>query len=273
MRKMVKKNNPTDDLRISIVSAKTKRKTNIILVVIIGLYIISSIQTESFITYIDSQFFYNVGKMFVQLFPPHWIYAKVVFPQLLETIRMAFIATTIAAIFSIPLSLLAANNLGKNKIVYNGMKIFLNIMRTIPEIVLAVIFVGLFGIGVFSGIVALIIFSLGILAKLMSETIEAIDMNPLEAMKASGGNSLQTIWMAVVPQVLPQFISYTLYVLEINIRASVVLGFVGAGGIGLLLQQQINFLAYRNVSTIIVIVFVVVVAIDYTSNKLREMIL
>ncbi len=268
--KMEQMNKSKKNIPTSVVSSKARTRMNIILASIVILYVISSIQTESFITYFDASFFKNVWSMFTQLFPPHWIYAKVVLPQLLETIRMAIIATTISAILSIPLSLIAANNLGTNKVIYNIMKLFLNIMRTIPEIILAVIFVGLFGIGVFSGIVALIIFSLGILAKLISETIESIDMNPLEAMRASGANNLQVIWTAVVPQILPQFISFTLYVLEINIRASVVLGFVGAGGVGLLLQQQINFLNYENVSTLIIIVFVVVVLIDYTSNKLRE---
>lgn len=135
---------------------------------------------------------------------------------------------------------------------------------------LAVIFVGLFGIGVFPGILALIIFSLGILAKLISETIEAVDMNPMEAMRASGGNTLQVIWYALVPQVLPQYTSLVLYVFEINIRASVVLGLVGAGGIGLILNQQLGFYNYPNAMAIIIIIFVVVILIEYISNKIRE---
>ena len=143
-------------------------------------------------------------------------------------------------------------------------------MRTIPDLVLAVIFVGLFGIGVLPGILALIVFSLGILAKLISETIEAVDMNPLEAMRASGANSIQMIAYGLVPQVLPQFTSFVLYVLELNIRASVVLGLVGAGGIGLILDQQLGFYNYPNAMTIILVIFVVVLTIEYISNKIRE---
>lgn len=252
-----------------LVSSKAKLRMNIILLVVLGLYIFSSAMTNSSVLRFDADFFKNVWVMVVQLFPPNWGYSSVVMDKLLETIKMALIATTIAGILCIPFSLLAANNIVHNKFLYNVTKMFLNIMRTIPELILAVVFVGLFGIGVFPGILALIIFSLGILAKLISETIESIDMNPLEAIRASGGNTLQVIWYAVVPQVLPQFVSFTLYVFEINVRASVVLGFVGAGGIGLILRQQINFLSYQNVSTIIVITFVVVVIIDYISNKLR----
>ncbi|WP_349409672.1 phosphonate ABC transporter, permease protein PhnE [Pseudalkalibacillus sp. SCS-8] len=253
----------------SLVSRKAKVRMNIIMLVVLGFYLFSSFMTQSSITRFDSAFFINVWEMVVQLFPPNWGYTGVVWEKLLETIKMALIATTIAGILCIPFCLLAANNIVQNKVLYNATKMFLNIMRTIPELILAVVFVGLFGIGVFAGILALIIFSLGILAKLISETIEAIDMNPLEAIRASGGNTLQVIWYAVVPQVLPQFVSFTLYVFEINVRASVVLGFVGAGGIGLILRQQMSFLSYQNVSTIIVITFVVVVIIDYISNKLR----
>ncbi|WP_408009602.1 phosphonate ABC transporter, permease protein PhnE [Pseudalkalibacillus sp. A8] len=259
----------TNQVPTSLVSKDAKLRMNIIMLVVLGFYILSSVMTNSSILRFDADFFANVWNMIVQLFPPNWSYAGVVVDKLLETIKMALIATTIAGILCIPFSLLAASNIVQNKFLYNFIKMFLNIMRTIPELILAVVFVGLFGIGVFGGILALIIFSLGILAKLISETIEAIDMNPLEAIRASGGNTLQVIWYAVVPQVLPQFVSFTLYVFEINVRASVVLGFVGAGGIGLILQQQLNFLSYQNVSTIIVITFIVVVIIDYISNKLR----
>ncbi|WLD94151.1 phosphonate ABC transporter, permease protein PhnE [Alkalihalobacillus sp. AL-G] len=267
---MSKPLNPTHRVPASLVSSKTKLRMNVIMVIVLVLYILSSYMTNASVLRFDQAFFANVWNMVVQLFPPNWAYAGVVWEKLLETLKMAFVATTIAGILCIPFSLLAANNIVQNKFLYNFIKMFLNIMRTIPELILAVVFVGLFGIGVFPGIVALIIFSLGILAKLISETVESIDMNPLEAVRASGGNTLQVIWYAVVPQVLPQFVSFTLYVFEINVRASVVLGFVGAGGIGLILRQQMNFLSYQNVSTIIVITFVIVVIVDYISNKVRR---
>ncbi|GAE26317.1 phosphonate ABC transporter permease protein PhnE2 [Halalkalibacter wakoensis JCM 9140] len=175
---------------------------------------------------------------------------------------MAIIATTFAAIVSIPIFLLSAANLFPSAWIHQPVRFIMNVLRTIPDILLAIIFVGIFGVGVFPGIMALFIFSLGLLAKLMYETVESIDMNPLEAIRASGGNTLQVIWYAVIPQVLPQFVSFSLYVFEVNVRASTVLGFVGAGGIGLLLQQQINFFNFPRVMTIIIIIFVAVVIID-----------
>ena len=111
------------------------------------------------------------------------------------------------------------------------------------------------------------------MAKLISETIEAIDPNPLEAIRAVGGNVIQVIWYGVMPQILPHFASYTLYVLEINVRASIILGFVGAGGIGLILKQQLNLFNFGNVSTIILMTFVAVTIIDMLSNLIRERLL
>ncbi|WP_058308868.1 phosphonate ABC transporter, permease protein PhnE [Gracilibacillus massiliensis] len=248
---------------------KTKLIISLSLIVVISFYLISSIRTESFIWHFFVKF-PNVIGLIGDFFPPDWSYLDQVWPKLFETIHMAIIATTIAVIISIPFSLLTANNVTTNTWIYQFMRFLLNITRTIPDIILAVVFVGLFGIGAFSGIIALIIFAIGILVKLMSEVIETIDMNPTEAIRASGGNGLQTISFAIVPQVLPQFISFSLYVFEINIRASLVLGLVGAGGIGQLLNKEINFMNYPAVSTIIIIVFAVVVIIDYISGKLRE---
>lgn len=262
-------NNPKKFIPKSLYPLKTKMIITLSLVAVIGFYLVSSITTESFII----NFFFKIGNitdLVGRFFPPDWAFAGKVWDKLFETIHMAIISTTIATLISIPFCLLTASNINTNKYLYAAMRFILNIIRTVPDIVLAVVFVGLFGIGVFSGIVALIIFAIGILVKLLSETIESIDMNPSEAIKASGGNTLQIIWFAVMPQVLPQFISFSLYVFEINIRASVVLGLVGAGGVGQLINSQINFLNYQAVSVIVLIIFAVVVTIDYISSKLRE---
>ncbi|MDR6225795.1 phosphonate ABC transporter, permease protein PhnE [Desmospora profundinema] len=253
----------------SIVSGREKKRITLIFGVVFGLYLWTSVETESTVTDLIAGL-PHIWNMVGQLFPPNWDYVSQVWPKLLETIQMAVIATTIAAILCIPFCLLAARNVTSIPWIHHPAKLFLNALRTIPDLILAVVFVGIFGIGVFSGILALIIFSFGILTKLISETIESIDPQPLEAIRASGGNAFQIIAYAVVPQVLPQFCSFSLYVFEINVRASVVLGFVGAGGIGLLLQQQIAFLRYPNVMTLILIIFFVVLAIEYISGKIRE---
>lgn len=254
----------------SIYPVKTKAQITVILVVVLGFYFFSMFWTQQNMV---GGFGNALGNMFTvieKFFPPNLSVIPKVWPQMAETIQMAILATTGAAICTIPLALLSAQNIATSKPVYVITRTFLNILRTIPDLVLAVIFVGLLGVGLLPGILALFIFSLGILAKLISETIESVDMNPLEAMRASGGNVYQVIYYGLVPQVLPQFTSFVLYVFEINIRASVVLGLVGAGGIGLVLDQQLGFYNYPNAMAIIVLIFVVVIIIEYISNKLRE---
>ncbi|WP_461180169.1 phosphonate ABC transporter, permease protein PhnE [Virgibacillus kimchii] len=241
--------------------------------VVLGIYLFSMYWTQKEMV---GGFGGALGNMYTvaeKFFPPNTAVIPAIWRPLVETIQMAIIATTVAAVLTVPLALMAARNIVAWKPLYYVTRTGLNILRTIPDLVLAVIFVGLFGVGVFPGILALIIFSLGILAKLISETIESVDMNPLEAMRESGGNVFQVIWYALIPQVLPQYTSLVLYVFEINIRASVVLGLVGAGGIGLILNQQLGFYNYPNAMMIIIMIFIVVIIIEYISSKIREALL
>ncbi|MBR3118439.1 phosphonate ABC transporter, permease protein PhnE [Oceanobacillus profundus] len=271
---MTNENNSVTTKKVpSIYPAKTKIQVTVIFFVVLGIYLFSMTWTQQQMVGGFSGAFQNVFQVIEKFFPPNTAVISAIWGPMVETIQMAIIATTVAAILTVPLALLAAQNVTTFKPLYYITRTFLNLLRTIPDLVLAVIFVGLFGIGLFPGILALIIFSLGILAKLISETIESVDMNPLEAMRASGGNVLQVIWYALIPQVLPQFTSLVLYVFEINIRASVVLGLVGAGGIGLILNQQLGFYNYPNAMMIIILIFVVVIVIEYISTKIREALL
>lgn len=253
--------------------AKVKMQVTIIFVGVLAFYLFSMYWTQSQMVGGFSNMFSNMGRVFTKFFPPNFKVVPVIWGPMAQTIQMAIISTTVATILTVPLALLSARNIATSAPVYHITRTFLNILRTIPDLVLAVIFVGLFGVGLFPGILALIVFSLGILAKLISETIEAVDMNPLEAIRASGGNVFQVIVYGLAPQVLPQFASFVLYVFEINIRASVVLGLVGAGGIGLILDRELQFYNYPNAMAIIILIFIVVIVIEYISNKIREALL
>ncbi|WP_307067734.1 phosphonate ABC transporter, permease protein PhnE [Alkalibacillus filiformis] len=251
---------------------RVKAKISLIFFVILFFLIYSSEQTG--VNFADLIWgLSNMGQIFDKLFPLNFDVLGPAFDRLFETLHMAIIASTFSTLIVIPVSLLAAHNITSNWLVYNTTRLTMNVLRTIPDVVLAVIFVGIFGTGVFGGIVALFIFSLGILAKLISETIESIDMQPVEAMRASGANTIQAIAYGVAPQIMPQFTSFSLYVFEINVRASVVIGLVGAGGIGQLLMNQFSFNNYGAVMTIIIVIFAVVILIEYISGKIREAIL
>lgn len=215
----------------------------------------------------------NMWDLLVQMFPPNWGYFSTITDAMLETIRMAVLGTTFGAIFAIPLALVCASNVAKSVFVNGPMRFLLNLIRTIPDLLLAAIFVAVFGLGSLPGIMALTIFSIGLVAKLTYEAIEAIDSGPLEAMTAAGANKLQWIAFGVVPQVLAHYTSYVLYTFEVNVRAAAVLGLVGAGGIGLYYDRTLGFLEYDKTATIILYTLIVVLLIDFISIKLREKLL
>lgn len=197
-------------------------------------------------------------------------YTKDIWAPLEQTFRMAILGTFIGAMLAVPFSLLAARNLVRSKVVYYTVRVVLNLIRTIPDLVLATVLTGAFGLGAVPAVMALAIFSFALIAKMASESVESIDPGPLEAMQACGANRLQQIRYGVVPQVLPQYLSYVLYVLEVDVRASTVLGLVGAGGVGQLLYTALNLREYPKVGSIIVVMLVVVILVDYISTKLRE---
>lgn len=212
----------------------------------------------------------EMGKLLVEMVPPDWSYIDVVWSPMMETIQMAVIGTTIGGLFAIPIALLAAGNVTRSPWIYYPARVILNLIRTIPELLFAGLFVAIFGIGAAPGGLALAFFSFGLISKLTYESIEAIDPGPLEAMTAVGANKLQWIHFGVVPQVAAQYMAYFLYTFEVNVRAAAVLGLVGAGGIGLLLDRTLQQFRYDRSALIIVLTLTIVLLIDYVSTKVRE---
>jgi phosphonate transport system permease protein len=197
-------------------------------------------------------------------------YVSQIKSPLVETFQMAIVGTAIGSLLAVPLALYSAANLARNRAVYFAVRTVMSVIRTIPDLVLAALLAGAFGIGALPGIMALGIFSMAIVAKLLSESIEAIDPGPLEAIQATGGNWVQQIAYGVWPQIVPQFMGYVLYVLEVNVRASTVLGYVGAGGIGQVLYTNLNLGQFRQVGVVVVVMLAVVIIMDWISNALRE---
>ena len=214
--------------------------------------------------------FPNMMDLLKEMVPPDWSYFQVITTAMLDTIRMAIIGTTLGAILAIPLALFAASNVFTSAFLYSPARLILNFIRTIPDLLLAAIFVAIFGIGPLPGILALTFFSIGLVAKLLYESIESIDPGPLEAMTAVGANKVQWIVYGVIPQVKAHFVSYVLYTFEVNVRAAAVLGLVGAGGIGLYYDRTLGFLQYQQTASIIIYTLVVVLLIDHVSTLLRE---
>jgi phosphonate transport system permease protein len=199
---------------------------------------------------------------------------KDVVNALMETIFMALLATSAGTVVAAPVSFLAARNIMGNtifgKIFYNITRTFLNVTRSFDSLVLATIFALWLSFGPFAGVLALTIATVASLGKLFSEAVENIDPGPLEAVHATGANSAQVIMYTVVPQIIPDFISYIIYHWDINVRISTILGFVGGGGIGYYLSQRINVLEYRKAGTAIWAIVAVVWAMDFLSAEIRK---
>ena len=191
-----------------------------------------------------------------------------------DTIAMALIATLLAIIFAIPLSFLAAHNLmGGNPItlgIYYVVRTLLNILRSIESLIVAIVFVKIVGLGVFAGMLALAVHSVAALAKLYSEVIEGIDPGPIEAVRSTGANWVQTVRYAVVPQIVPPFTAFTIYRWDINVRSATIVGFVGGGGLGFLLVELIRINDMRGVSTVFIAIAIIVTLMDYLSSRVRE---
>lgn len=204
-----------------------------------------------------------------RMFPPNFGVLERVLSEVLTTIELALVGTTIAMIISIPLGFLAAKNVVKSTFVVQAVRFFLNADRAIDALILALFFVSAVGLGPFPGTLAIAIHSVGMLGQLLYQAIEGVDKRPVEAMESVGASRLNVIRWAILPQVLPYFLSYYLLRFELNIRTAVVLGIVGAGGIGFLLQTYMRLFQYQNVCTVVLTILVLVMAIDFISSKVR----
>jgi len=188
---------------------------------------------------------------------------------LFETIVMSYVGTALGFIVGLPLCFAASANLASSGWTMAIAKRLLELLRTVPDLVFALIFVEAFGLGPLAGVLALALHSTGALGKLFSEFVENIDMKPVEGVIASGGGKLAAIRFGVVPQVLSGFASYTLLRFEINVREAAVLGYVGAGGIGERLIEAIRKFYYTDVSAILILLIVTVFLIDMGTDRLR----
>jgi phosphonate transport system permease protein len=199
---------------------------------------------------------------------------KVTLEKMVETIFLGMMATFFGIIFAIPISFLAAKNLMSGSwaslIIYYLTRMVLNIIRSIEPLIWALIAVVWVGLGPFAGIIALTIHSIAALGKLYSEAIEGIDPGPIEAIQATGATRLQTIMYAVVPQMIPPFVSFSIYRWDINVRMSTVIGLVGGGGIGFVLIQFIRLLDYRSAGIAVWFIAITVAILDYVSADIRE---
>ncbi len=186
-----------------------------------------------------------------------------------ETLSIALLGTTLAAVVALPVSLLAARNIVRSSLLRFPVRRFLDTIRGVDTLIWALVWINVVGLGPFAGVLAIAVSDFGAFGKLFSEAIEAADPKQVEGIRASGGNALHEIRFGLMPQVLPVIAGQVLYFIESNTRSATIIGIVGAGGIGLQLAEQIRVLEWQKVSFLILMILIAVAAIDWISGKLR----
>jgi phosphonate transport system permease protein len=205
-----------------------------------------------------------------RMWPPDLEFLKTLSNPLLETIHIATLGTAATVLIAFPIAFLAARNTSPNAVTWFVGRFILVTSRSVNTVVWGLLFVAIFGPGPMAGIWAIAFRSIGFMGKLVAEAIEEIDEGVVEAIESTGASRLQVLWYGILPQVLPVIYGTTVYRWDINIRESTVLGFVGAGGIGILLYSSINQFQWREVSLMLIAVFGVVLISEFVSAAVRQ---
>ena len=211
----------------------------------------------------------NMATYAADFFPPKFTDWRLYLTEMIITLQIALWGTALAVVFAIPMGLLSSANITPAW-VHQPVRRLMDAARAINEMVFAMLFIVAVGLGPFAGVLALFVHTTGVLAKLFSEAVEAIDPQPVEGIRATGANALEEIIYGVIPQVLPLWISYSLYRFESNVRSASVVGMVGAGGIGVVLWEIIRGFQYAETCAVMIIIIVSVTVIDVISARIRK---
>ena len=209
--------------------------------------------------------------MIKRFFPIDWSYYPYVVEPIIETIQMSFLGSLIGSVLALPVAYFASQNLVKSRIVTGLIRVFLSILRTLPILIYAVFFKLIYGLGAVAGTISITIFTFSIVAKMLYERIETIDLGAYHAVESTGASKLKAFFVALMPSISPIFFSISLYAFEINIRYAAILGYVGAGGIGFILDDSMKNLSHNDRTIVIVLyIFLTVVIIESLSRYLRR---
>ena len=236
-------------------------------VVILGAIVWSAVETEVSLGRVVEGLPF-MGDFLRRMIPPDLSVLGNALRGAMETIQIAVVGTAVAAVLALPMGFAAARNAAPPWLFYWARSL-LNAFRAVDTLVYALFFVAAVGLGPFPGVLAVMVYTATVLAKLYSEAIEAIEPGPVEAVRATGATTLQVLRWGVMPQLGPQFLSFTLYRFETNIRAAAVLGFVGAGGIGFYIQTYLRLLNYPAAATVLLVLIALVMIVDFASSRLR----
>ena len=251
-------------------TVRRPRSRTPLIVICLALAIVWALKMTGFDLAVIVSRFSKMLDLLKKIFHPNWEFFPKVVSPLLDTIKMSILGTVIGCTIAMPVAILASSNINRNAVIVSIFRFILALIRTLPTLVIALVCALIFSLGTFSGTVAIAIFTFGVVSKMLYESIETIDMGPFEAMEALGANKFQAFWSACVPQILPVYLSHCLYCFEMNIRASAILGYVGAGGLGITINERIGWRDYESLGMVLLTLFVVVAFIEFFSAYLRK---
>lgn len=205
-----------------------------------------------------------------QMIPPKISYINHIWNPLFDTIKMSLLGSLVGGILAVPFAILASSNIVLNRLVLSTIRLFLSLVRTLPTLVSALIATYIFGLGTMAGTIAIGMFTFSYVGKQLYEQIETVDMGAYEAMEAMGANKMYAFLSAILPQVLPSYISICLFCFEGNVRYASILGYVGAGGLGIILNEKIGWREYDSVGMILFVLFLTVILIESLSHFIRK---
>jgi len=252
----------------TVVEEKRSRTPLILLLLFVAAWISVEVTGFSMKTLVErgKEFFVILG----QMIPPNAAYINKIWGPLFDTIKMSLLGSFVGGVLAIPFAILASSNLMKNKAILSIVRVFLSVVRTLPTLVAALIATYIWGLGTMAGTVAIAVFTFAYVGKQLFELIETVDMGAYEAMEAMGANKIQAFVTAIQPQVMPAYLSVCLFCLEGNVRYASILGYVGAGGLGLILNEKIGWREYDSVGMILIILFGTVLVIEALSHFMRK---
>jgi phosphonate transport system permease protein len=235
------------------------------LAVVIQAFIVVEARPQDLVTGV-----HGMADLIRRAMPPNFSELPSTFWPTLQTIDIALFGTLAGLVIALPLALLAAANMTPSRFAYYAARGIIGFTRAVPDLVWALLFVTAVGLGPFPGALALGVHSVGMLGRLFAETIEQMDMAPIHALELTGARRIQVFSHGIIPSILPSLLGICLYRLDENIRSSLVLGFVGAGGIGFQILTAMNLFQYQDVSLLLIIIFVIVLSAERISAALRE---
>lgn len=265
--------NPLSPKKILLPNGKTVVEKRSVMPIIIIILIMCTIFSVNITEFKLEVIFKQINKFFDiigEMIPPTMEYMPSLWQPLLDTIKMSLIGSVLGAIVALPVAYFAASNITKNRFITTVMKFLLSLLRTLPTLVVALIATYVFGLGTMAGTIAIFLFTISYVGKILYEQIENANMDAYEAMQSLGITTTYSFRYAILPQVLPNYLSTTLFCFEGNVRYAAILGYVGAGGIGLMINESIGWRNYANLGMIILMLVVTVFIIETISEYCRK---